>query len=260
LHFLDKNIGIALSGGGSKGIAHAGALQFLNEQGIYPSIMSGTSAGAIVTALYAFGKTPKEILSFFQSIYFFKWNHFTLRKPGIVDTAAFKIYFDLVFENAKIGDLKIPVKIAATDMVRGKLKVFGDNVSITDAILASSSFPGVLAPYKINNKLYSDGGILNHFPADLLVGECDMIIGIYVSPLQNIENKNLNSIRTVSARAFDLLFANSNYQKMSLCDFIIEPKQLANFSTFDSSKIKMETIFNIGYQEAKNAYFNQITK
>ena len=76
MDFKSKNIGIVLSGGGSKGIAHAGTLQFLEDQGIKPSILSGTSAGAIIAALYAFGKSPDEILRFFQSIYFFNWKHF----------------------------------------------------------------------------------------------------------------------------------------------------------------------------------------
>ena len=66
-----KNNGFVFSGGGSKGIAHAGALQYLHEQKIKPTCMAGSSAGAIVGAMYAFGKKPEEILEFFKSIYFF---------------------------------------------------------------------------------------------------------------------------------------------------------------------------------------------
>ena len=66
-----KNIGLVLSGGGSKGLAHAGVLQFLEEQNIRPTQIAGSSAGSIVAALYSFGKSPKEILEFFKSIYFF---------------------------------------------------------------------------------------------------------------------------------------------------------------------------------------------
>ncbi|VXB26614.1 Patatin [Flavobacterium sp. 9AF] len=252
MDFQSKEIGIALSGGGSKGIAHAGVLQFLDEAKIKPTILSGSSAGAIIAAMYAFGKTPKEILSFFQSIYFFNWKHFTLKKPGIIDSDSFKIYFNTVFGETKIGDLPIPVKITATDLVKGKLKIFNENTKVVDAILASASFPGMLTPYEINSKLYSDGGILNHFPTDLLQGHCDCIIGVYVSPIQNIESKDLKSIKAVTTRAFDLLSAQGNYQKFSLCDYIIEPKELANFSTFETNKNKMQTIFNIGYTEAKN--------
>ncbi|WP_291274007.1 patatin-like phospholipase family protein [Flavobacterium sp.] len=257
INLPSKSLGIVLSGGGSKGIAHAGALQFLSEQNLIPSEMAGTSAGAIVAALYCFGKKPEEILEFFKSIYFFHWKHFTLKKPGIIDSDSFKTYFKAIFGTTKIGDLPINLHITATDLVKGKLKVFPPETLLIDAVLASSSFPGVLSPYEINGKLYSDGGILNHFPTDILQGKCDTIIGIYVSPIQNIVKEDLKTIKSVTSRAFDLLYAHGNYQKFSLCNWIIEPKELANFSTFETNKNKMDLIFHLGYEEAKKSYTSQ---
>lgn len=249
-----KNIGLVLSGGGSKGIAQAGVIKFLEEKNIKPSIISGTSAGAIIAALYSFGKTPNEILDFFKSIYFFHWSHFTLKKAGIVDSESFKDYFDKIFGETKIGDLKTPIIITATDIVRGRLKIFKPETKLSDAVLASSAFPGIISPYKINKSLYSDGGILNHFPTDLIQGRCDSIIGVYVSPIQDIVEKDLNSIKAVTTRAFDLLSAQGNYQKFSLCDLVIEPKELSKYSTFETNKVKMDAIFKIGYEEAKKAF------
>jgi NTE family protein len=254
MDFSSKSIGLVLSGGGSKGIAQAGALKFLEEQHIEPSYIAGTSAGAIIAALYAFGKKPEEILEFFKSIYFFHWKHFTFKKAGIIDSQSFKIDFDKIFNDATLADLNIPTFITATNLVSGKLKIFRDDSKITDAVLASSSFPGMLSPYELNGKLYSDGGILNHFPTDLLQGRCDAIIGIYVSPIQTIVAKDLTSIKSVTTRAFDLLSAHGNYQKFSLCDWVIEPKELANFSTFETNKAKMDAIFEIGYQAAKSSF------
>jgi NTE family protein len=249
-----KSLGLALSGGGSKGLAHAGVLKFLDEQNIKPTQIAGSSAGAIVGALYSFGKTPDEILSFFKSIYFFHWKHFTLKKAGIIDSESFKIYFEEIFQDTKMSDLPIPMHITATDMVKGKLKIFNNNSRVADAILASSAVPGVISPYIINGNLYSDGGILNHFPTDLLQGRCDSIIGVYVSPIQKIEAKDLNSIKSVTTRAFDLLSANSNFQKFNHCDWVIEPEELVNYSTFETNKTKMDKIFEIGYQAAKNSF------
>lgn len=250
-----KSIGIALSGGGSKGIAHAGALKFLTEKGIAPCCISGSSAGAIVGALFAFGKKPEEILDFFKSIYFFHWKHFTFKKPGIVDSDSFKRYFEDIFgENTTLNELKIPTYITATDLVKGKLKIFNPETKVVDAVLASTAVPGMISPYVIKEKLYSDGGILNHFPVDLLQGKCDSIIGVYVSPVQNIEAKNLNSIKSVTYRALELLTANSNLQKFNHCDLIIEPKELVRFSTFETNKTKMDAIFEIGYNEAKKSF------
>ena len=100
---------------------------------------------------------------------------------------------------------------------------------------------------------------MNHFPVDLLQGKCDSIIGVYVSPVQNIEAKNLNSIKSVTYRALELLTANSNLQKFNHCDLIIEPKELTNFSTFETNKAKMDLIFETGYNEAKKAFENLAT-
>ncbi|MDG1870855.1 MAG: patatin-like phospholipase family protein, partial [Flavobacterium sp.] len=199
-------------------------------------------------------KTPEEILDFFKSIYLFHWRHFTFRKAGIIDSESFKIHFESIFGDAQLSDLKIPMQITATDMVRGRLKIFEPETKIIDAILASSAFPGIISPFEIDGEPFSDGGILNHFPTDVLQGQCETIIGIYVSPIQKIEAKDLNSIRSVTTRAFDILSANSDLQKFNICDWVIEPKELTKFSTFEMNKLKMETIFQIGYNSAKDSY------
>ena len=249
-----KSIGLILSGGGSKGLAHAGVIKFLEEQNIIPDRIAGTSAGSIVGALYAWGKTPEEILTFFKSIYLFHWKHLTFKKAGLIDSESFKHYFHSIFKDAVLGELKIPLQITATDLVRGKLKVFGPDTKIVDAILASSAFPGIVSPYEIKGRLYSDGGILNHFPTDILQGHCETLIGIYVSPIQKIEAKDLTSIKSVTARAFDLFSANSSIHKFDHCDWLIEPEALSLYSTFETSKVKMEAIFDIGYESAKKTY------
>ena len=249
-----KSIGLVLSGGGSKGLAHAGVIKYLEEKNIKPTQMAGTSAGSIVGALYAWGKTPEEILEFFKSIYLFHWKHLTFKKAGLIDSESFRSYFHSIFDDAILSDLKIPIQITATDMVRGKLKIFSPKTKIADAILASSAFPGVFSPYQIEGNVYSDGGILNHFPTDILQGQCDVVIGVYVSPIQKIEAKDLSSIKAVTTRAFDILSANSNVHKFNICDWVIEPKDLCLYSTFETSKTKMDAVINIGYEAAKRSH------
>ena len=139
-------------------------------------------------------------------------------------------------------------------MVRGRLKIFEAETKISDALLASSAFPGIISPYEINGEPYSDGGILNHFPTDILQGQCDNIIGVYVSPIQKIEAKDLNSIRSVTTRAFDILSANTNTQKFNICEWLIEPTELSMYSTFEMNKAKMDIIFKIGYEAARTSF------
>jgi NTE family protein len=254
MNLRSNSMGYVLSGGGSKGLAHAGVIKYLEEQNIYPSQIAGTSAGSIVGVLYAWGKSPEEILEFFKSIYFFHWKHFTFKKAGLIDSDSFKNYFYDIFQDATLGDLSIPIHVTATDMVKGKLKVFRQNTLIVDAILASSSFPGIISPYRIEGDLFCDGGILNHFPSDIMQGRCETLIGVYVSPLQKIVAEDLNSIKAVTSRAFDLFSAYTNLQKFNGCDWVIEPEELAEYSTFETSKTRMDAIFNIGYNSAKKSY------
>lgn len=249
-----QKIGLCLSGGGAKGIAHAGVLKFLEEQHLTVDELAGTSSGAIVACMYASGKKPDDILNFFKSVYLFSLKHFTFKRGGMLNSTAFSNYFYEVFGETKIGDLKINTKITATDLVKGRLKIFDNNTRIVDAILASTAVPGVVTPHVINGTIYGDGGILNHFPVDLLLEECDILIGVYVSSLQTVEATHLNSLRAVTSRAFNLLSANADYQKFKLCNWLIKPNELAAFNTFETNKTKMEAIFEIGYEAAKSSF------
>jgi|26BtaG_2_1085354.scaffolds.fasta_scaffold00008_71 NTE family protein len=252
----ETKIGLVLSGGGAKGIAHAGVLKYLEEKKIYPTEIAGTSSGALVAALYGWGLTPEEILQFFKSVYFFNWKHFSFKGKGLVSSSAFETYFEQIFGDAIIGDLKIPTHITATDMVHGRLKVFEPEIRIVDAILASTAVPGIISPHIINSRIYSDGGILNHFPVDLLSKDMEFVIGVYVSPLQMVEPTQLKSIRAITRRAFNLLSANCNFQKFELCDWFIQPEELVNYLTFETNKQRMDEIYQIGYEYAKKQYCN----
>ena len=163
------NLGLALCGGGSKGIAHAGVIKFLGEKNIVPDVLAGTSAGAIVATMYAAGKTPEEIIAFFKSVYFFKWNHFAFRKPGgFIQSDVFGKYLKPIFEDRKLEDLNKKVFVTATNIITGKLEVFGGDVKVVDAVIASCAVPMVATPYRIGNHLYSDGGILNSLSLNCL--------------------------------------------------------------------------------------------
>ncbi|UYW01257.1 patatin-like phospholipase family protein [Flavobacterium agricola] len=249
-----KNIGITFSGGGTKGVAHAGVLKYLEELDIKPNMISATSAGAIVGALYAWGFSSKEILDFVKKIDFFRWKYFTLRKAGFIDSQALKTVFDTIFEDAIIGDLKIKLYITATDMVRNRIRIFDAKSKIVDAIMASCAFPGVMSPHIIDEVIYSDGGILNHFPTDVIQGRCDLLIGSYVSPLQKVDEKYLTSIKNVMSHALDLMQHQTNQNKFRMCDILIQPSELAQYSTFETNKRIMDKIFEIGYKKAKSTF------
>lgn len=251
---MKKEIGLVLSGGGTKGIAEAGVLKFLEEKNIFPEVIAGTSAGAIVGGLYSFGKSPDEILEFFKSVYFFNWKHFTLTKPGFINSEVFRLYLKPIIGEIKIKDLKLELLITATDLVQGVTHVFDGDTYLLDAIIASCSVPGLTSPFQKDGMLLSDGGILNNFPSNLIREKCEKLIGVYVSPLQDIEGKQLNSIKAVSTRAYELLSHSVENYKFRDCDWFISPKELSNYGMFESNKARMNEIFKLGYDEAVKTF------
>lgn len=251
---IDAVFGIALSGGGHKGLAHAGILQFLDEKDISPQIISGTSAGALIGTLYANGRKPLEILELFQSISFFNWNYLTTKKAGLFDIDRLEIYLDKELGNKTIGELDKKVYITATDMQRGKLKIFNNDTIAKKAVLASCAFPAVFSPVLIDNVIYSDGGILNNFPVNIIQGHCDFIIGSNVNPVIDTTSENLKTIKSITLRSFEIMMSNNAHMHKNLCDWYLEPALLHKYFTFETSKIKMKEIFEIGYNEAKSRF------
>jgi len=248
----DFIFGLTLSGGGHKGIAHAGLLQFLEEVNIQPQILSGTSAGAIVGALYAKGKSPEYILNLFQSVSFFNWNIFTTRKAGLFDIDRLEIYLDKEFGDLKIGDLDTEIYISATDMERGRLKIFNKDTLLKRAILASCAFPGIFSPVVLDNTIYCDGGLVNNFPVTTIRGRCDYLIGSNVNPVVHQDPKRLRSIKAITIRSFEIMMMHNADPYKHLTDWYVQPDELSNYFTFETSKQRMKEIFDIGYEYAKN--------
>ena len=251
---VSEKIGLVLSGGGTKGIAHAGVLKFLEEKNINIDILSCCSAGSIVGCLHAIGKTPEEILDFFNSIYFFNWKHFTFNQPGLVSSVIFRNYLKPIFGDLKIKNLDKNVKIVATELVSGTQKIFDSEFEIVDAIIASCSIPGITTPYIIKEEMFCDRGVLNNFPADIIREECDKLIGVFVSPPHNIDINDLKSIKAIVSRSYDLLSYRVEKIKFDYCDWLISSQKFSSYGTFERKKNKIDELFQIGYQAAKESY------
>ncbi|MBQ0786119.1 MAG: patatin-like phospholipase family protein [Oceanihabitans sp.] len=242
------NIGLVLSGGGVRGVAHIGAIKALEEAGIYPTHISGTSAGAIVGALYAAGLGWEEMLHFFKTVPIFKTSKFTFKKPGFIDTEKLADEFNSFFPIDNFSCLKKNLFIAATNIETGKLKVFNSG-ELIKPILASASFPGVFTPVKIENSHYIDGGVLNNFPTESLKDICPIIIGVYVNPLKPIKAKSLRHSYSVLERAYKIMAESHAIAKFSDCDLLISPEELINFGTFNMKN--MDALFSLGYTSTK---------
>ncbi|SGZ06651.1 patatin-like phospholipase family protein [Moritella viscosa] len=246
------NIGLVLSGGGAKGIAHLGVLKYLLEQGVRPSLIAGTSAGSMVGALYCSGLEIDEILQFFIDVKPFSWK-FTRAAAGFIDPAKLYPEFLKYIQEDSFTHLEPELRIVATNMLLGKEHIFKDG-SVINALLASASYPLVFSPMLIDGQVYSDGGIVNHFPLSVIENDCDKIIGVYVSPIRQVEAAELSSIKDVVLRAFTLQGSGAELEKLSQCDVQIYPEALVNYNTFTTDEKSLREIFQIGYEAAKEQY------
>ncbi len=241
-------LGMVLSGGGARGLAHVGVLKALAEEGIEPEVLSGTSAGAIVAALYAGGHSAEETLEFFIHKSPFRLSRLALSKPGLFDTEKIIADFRGHFPDDSFEALSKPVFLTATDLIEARPEIFGAG-RLIPAIVASASTPLVFTPTRIDGRWYSDGGITNNFPVEPLQGHCDAILGVYVSPLRRIGYGSLKSTIAVSQRAFEIGMYHNSKRKFHMCDLVLSPPELSRFGTFDMKHVK--EILEIGYRAAR---------
>ncbi|EAR00072.1 patatin-like phospholipase family protein [Maribacter sp. HTCC2170] len=244
------NIGLVLSGGGVRGVAHIGAIKALEEHGIFPNHIAGASAGAIVGALYANGNTWEEILDFFKSVQIFKLNKFARNKPGFIDTEKLYDSFKSYLVDDNFSSLQMPLAITTTNLLTGTLKVF-DAGELIRPILASAAFPGVFTPVEIGGEHYIDGGTLNNFPVDLIKTSCDTIVGVYVNPFEVLRINDLKYSFSILDRAYKIKTAHESIEKFEDCNLVISPKDLKKYGTFSVKDI--DAVFDLGYKAANEA-------
>ena len=242
--------GLVLSGGGIRGVAHIGAIKALEENGIYPSYIAGTSAGAIVGALYAAGLSCEEMLNFFKTTEIFSLNNYAKGKPGFLDTEKFYDQFKSHLPQDTFESLEKPLYITATNLLDGTLKVFSSG-ELIKPILASAAVPGLFAPVKIKNGYYVDGGTLNNFPVDLIRLFCDRIVGVYVNPFNKVSVQDLNRVDKILERAYHVMMANETTLKFKDCDLLIRPSNMEHFGMF--SLKNLESLYHLGYEAATKA-------
>ena len=243
-----QSIGLVLSGGGVRGAAHAGILKAMLENGIEPNMISGSSAGAMAGALYAAGFQPDEIFKFFkENSNVFRWQNFARTKPGFLDTEKYAVIFKPWLNGHTFESIAKKLTICVTDVLNAKVKFISEGELIYP-ILASAAVPGIFSPVEINDNWYIDGGTMNNFPIEPLVGRCDFLIGSFVSNKLSIQKKNLTSTYKLVTRANELAIFASSQVKFGQCDFLFNPPKLANYHTFETKRIT--EIFQIGYDYA----------
>lgn len=242
---ISYDLGLVLSGGGAKGFAHLGVLQALNENGLYPEVISGTSAGAFAGVLYADGNSPKDIAELFKEKKFQEFAEFGIPHGGFFKSTKFHSFLKSNLKAKTFEELKIPLHVVATDIEEGSLKIFSKG-ELPSAIVASCTVPLVFAPVEISGHYYVDGGLLKNFPVSTIRKECRKIFGVNVSPIRPLNYKQ--SLKYVAERSFHYMSSSNTFQDRKLCDYLIESPDLSKYSMFDLDNV--DEIYDAGYNLA----------
>ncbi|NAS10956.1 patatin-like phospholipase family protein [Poritiphilus flavus] len=242
-----KSIGLVLSGGGVRGMAHIGLIKALKEHQLEVTAVSGSSVGALVGALYSNGNSTDEMLAFFKETPLFKYNFFTINKPGFLDTDRYFSIFKGYFPEDQFEALEKELFVVATDLQAGKEKLFSSGALIKP-LLASAALPPVFSPVDIDGVLYADGGIMNNFPKEYLPDTVDFVIGSNVSIAGYVEKKGLKNALQLAGRVTGLMIYASGKDKLRNCDLALEPTELEDIGVLDKTGI--EKAYEIGYEHA----------
>lgn len=157
-------IGIALGGGFARGLAHIGILKVLEEENIPVDFIAGTSVGSVIGAAYASGISAKELEEVASLVRFKDFSRWTFSRFGLFSNDKMSIFLRKILRCKTFEELKIPLAIAATDIITGDAVVFtkGD---LVDPVRASCAYPGMFQPVKIGGQLLVDGLLAHSVPA-----------------------------------------------------------------------------------------------
>ena len=267
----EQTIGLALGGGGARGGAHIGALQVLHNNNIYPTMIAGTSAGATIGAMYAASMDPdwmknrfKKLISggkvaalgdmqaageresssiWGQLAQFFKDRIeiiLAMNKLALMDSKNIKEIIEFLLPVKTFAELQIPMIITATDVQTGRA-VLHDSGNLVEALVQSSTVPGIFTPAIKDDMYLVDGGVVMPLPVPALLGKVDYILALDISntELNKLGHYNMYSIITRSETIRGMHYTRSLADQ---ADFVIHPDvgdtHWSQFDLFDQLIVK----------------------
>lgn len=273
------SIGVALEGGGALGIAHIGVLKWFEENHIPVDYVAGTSMGGLVGGLYSTGQSAGELKLIVRDA---DWGlllggetpypdlafrrkedarevpngikiglkHGLALPPGLNTGQQINLLIDRETINysmlSSFNDLPIPFRCVATELISGKPHVF-DSGSLSEAMRATMSIPGVFDPVHQNGKVFVDGGLVNNLPTDVVRNMgADIVIGVHLQ-ISEASEKDIASAFSVLGRSVGLIIAETEIRGMAGADIIVKAN-VEKFASMDFTK--SDPLFQIGYEAA----------
>jgi NTE family protein len=250
-----KRIGLALGGGGARGLAHIGVLKVLERERIPIDLIVGTSIGALVGGAYASGISPDELqnkvedylkssdfrssaikgfgsahskgeIGLAQKIQAHLRNYFYLIqamfKPGILSNDDFQATINYFIPDIQIEETRIPFRAVATDLMSGKQIIFSRG-PLRQAVMASCAVPGAIAPLQEGEKLLSDGGITGLVPSSVARKEgADIVISVAVD--RDLKPEELRNVVDIYYRVSEIMGTRLKQYELAEADVVILPE------------------------------------
>jgi NTE family protein len=214
-------LGLALSGGSARGLAHIGVLKVFEEHGIPVDYLAGTSMGSLVGAFYACGMSLKMMERLAARMERRLWMDLTVPRMGII--AGEKITEILCFltRNRTFADLNLPFAACATDLYSGRNITIREG-RVADAVRASISIPGVFPPVCRQDYLLVDGGVLNRVPVDT-VREMGAEVVVAVDVAHHVGEPRISNFLDVISQSIEIMSRELEREKISQADLLIYP-------------------------------------
>lgn len=236
-------IGLSLSGGGARGVAHIGALKAFEEEGFEFAAVAGTSAGSIVGALYCAGHTATEMKEMAMTI-----NDRDIRNSTFILTPSrssnIERMADRWLEGATFEEMKIPFFAVAVDLVTGEEVVLHSG-NVAKAVSASSAVPIIFTPVIDGDRVLVDGGLLNTIPSDVLrLNGCDFVIAVDLNSGRG-EGTSSRKMWDMAQATWRIVMKSTAFKGTMNSDVMIEP-DLSKFKS--TTLLGREEMIEIGYQ------------
>jgi len=249
-----KRIGLALGGGGARGLAHIGVLRVFEKEAIPIDLIVGTSVGSLVGGAYASGMGPDELVNkadeylnspefqssaikgfeaanargepgLTQKIQNYLRNRYyvvqAMFKPGILSNDEFQETINYFTPDVNIEDMQIPFRAVATDLVSGEHIIFSEG-SLRQAVMASCAVPGAIEPLKEGELLLSDGGIISNIPVSVAREEgADVVIAVAVD--RGISSEELRNVVDIYHRVSEIMGEKLKGYELANADVVILP-------------------------------------
>jgi len=215
--FFSKDFSLILSGGSALGFSHLGVIKFLDENKYIPQEIVGTSMEALIGAAYASGLKYEKIQQIIKDINYFKLFSPSFSKKYIINYKKIREFLFQIFENKKIKDLKIDLKITSTNFDTGEIVIFDkkSNELLIDILCSSFAIPGIFEPFKLNKINLVDGFLSSNLPIEVSNKKIKNKLAINVVNFKSIE-KTPKNIPGILRKSFIISIINQTKYNLQI--------------------------------------------